>query len=99
VSSLTASTIAGAFSLAAFAVAILAGLSSGNPAASVLLRALIAMIICYPAGMAIGLVAQRLVQSHIDAHRAANPALELVDGDEDGSGNEIDADDEEVIVV
>ena len=58
---MAAGTIGGSFALAAFAVAIVAGLASGNPAASVLLRALLAMLICYPVGMTVGLIAQRIV--------------------------------------
>ncbi len=38
--------LAGCFAMAAFAVAILAGLAGGNSPASILLRALIAMIVC-----------------------------------------------------
>ena len=63
---MAASTIGGSFALAAFAVAIVAGLASGNPAASVLLRALIAMLICYPVGLAVGFVAQARVSGGMD---------------------------------
>jgi hypothetical protein len=68
--------MAGCFALAAFAVAIVFGLAAGNPAGSVLSRALIAMLACYPLGLGVGLVAQHLVREHIEAHRAANPSLE-----------------------
>ena len=51
-------TIAGSFALAAFAVAIVSGLASGNPASSVLGRAVMALVICYPLGLAVGIVAQ-----------------------------------------
>ena len=71
-----ASTIAGLFALAAFAVAIMAGLASGNPAQSVLMRALLAMVLCYPVGLAVGLIAQQLVHDHVEAHRASYPADE-----------------------
>ena len=94
---IAARTIAGIFALAAFAVAVLAGLSAGNAAVLVLSRAIIAMLICYPVGLAVGLVAQRLVQDHIDSHRAANPAADSTgDDDEPGADNE---DGEEILVA
>jgi tetrahydromethanopterin S-methyltransferase subunit C len=70
---IAASTIAGCFALSAFTVAIVAGLASGNPALSVLWRAIVALLVCYPLGFAVGMVAQHLVQQHIDAHRRAHP--------------------------
>jgi hypothetical protein len=78
-----AATIAGTFALAAFAVAIVAGLASGNNASVVLIRAILAMTICYPVGLAIGLVTQRVIQDHIDAHREAHPAPASEDDDAD----------------
>ncbi len=63
--------IAGCFALAAFAVAVLAGLAGGNSAASILTRALIAMICCYPIGLMIGVICQRVMTDHIEASRAS----------------------------
>ncbi len=63
------SAIAGCFSLSAFAVAVVAGMFAQNPASSILIRALIAMIVCYPLGLIIGLICQRLMNDHIDAHQ------------------------------
>ena len=65
------SAIAGCFALSAFAVAVVAGLAAQNPASSILFRALIAMIVCYPVGLIIGLICQRLMFDHIDAHQKA----------------------------
>ena len=65
------SAIAGCFALSAFAVAVVAGLAAQNPASSILVRALIAMIICYPVGLIIGLICQRLIFDHIEAHQKA----------------------------
>ncbi len=56
--------IAGCFALAAFAVAVVAGLASGNTATSILLRALLAMIACYPLGLVIGVVCQHVIEQH-----------------------------------
>ncbi len=57
--------IAGCFALAAFTVAVLAGLAGGNAAMSILVRALIAMIACYPVGLLIGVICQHVVEQHV----------------------------------
>lgn len=75
-----ASTIAGIFSLSAFTVSVLAGLSSGNDAASILVRALIAMAVCYPVGLAAGFVADRVVREQIEQHRKTHPDEERAEG-------------------
>ena len=97
-----ATTIAGFFALAAFAVAIVAGLASGNAAQSVLTRALLAMIVCYPIGFAVGLIALQLVNEHIDVHRAAHPTDEVTEPTE-SPAQEVDEHgqptDEEVLTV
>jgi len=66
--------IATCFALSAFAVAIISGLSSGNPSSEVLWRAIIAMMACYPLGLVIGMVCERIISAHIEAHEQANPA-------------------------
>lgn len=66
--------VAGCFALAAFAVAVLAGLAGGNTPSLVLVRALIAMMACYPVGLVIGLVCQHVVQQHVTAQTAADTA-------------------------
>src|SRR5437870_4242815 len=66
--------IAACFAMASFAVAILAGLASENPSSSVLFRAMIAMFVCYPVGMMVGMVCDRVIMAHVEAHRNANPA-------------------------
>jgi hypothetical protein len=103
----TATTIAGSFAMAAFAVAILAGLSTGNAAASVLLRAVVAMLVCYPIGLVAGGVAQRLVQEHIERFRTDHPVMDesalpsaAFDVSAEGTiGMSGETDDEEVIEV
>ncbi len=65
----TSKAIAGCFALAAFAVAILAGIAGGNTAISILFRAVIAMLICYPVGLIIGLICQQVIADHV-ARRA-----------------------------
>ena len=94
---LSGKVISACFALASFAVAILAGLASDNPASSVLARALMAMMICYPVGLAIGLICERLIIAHIAAHQLANPVAESVKSDKQPI--ESKPGDEEPIVV
>ena len=65
--------IAGCFSLAAFATAIVAGLAGGNHASAVLVRATIAMFVCYPLGLIVGGICQRIVNEYVQSHRQADP--------------------------
>jgi hypothetical protein len=58
-------TIGGCFALAAFAVAVISGLGAGNAASLVLLRAILAMLVCYPVGLLIGMICTHVVDSHL----------------------------------
>ena len=62
---ITANVIAACVALAAFSVAVVAGLFGGNDSAAILLRALLAMLFCYPVGLAIGGICQRVVADHV----------------------------------
>ena len=64
--------VAGCFALAAFAVAVVAGLAGGNAPSAILVRALIAMVVCYPMGLVIGLVCQHVIEEHVKARSGAN---------------------------
>jgi len=75
ISTETPRVIAGCFALAAFAVATLAGLSGGAPAAQVLLNAVMAMMLCYPVGLVAGMVCDRVIRAHIESERAAQEPL------------------------
>ena len=66
--------VAGCFALAAFAVAVVAGLAGGNASSAILVRALIAMIVCYPLGLVIGLVCQHVIEEHVKARPDADAA-------------------------
>lgn len=52
------------FALTAFTVAVLAGLASENDAAQILLRAVAAMIVCYPVGFIAGAICDQVVHNH-----------------------------------
>lgn len=54
--------VAVGFALVAFAVAIVAGLSAGNPAEAILLRAVMCLLGAWIAGFAIGLVLEHVVR-------------------------------------
>ncbi|MBX3357238.1 MAG: hypothetical protein KF745_02300 [Phycisphaeraceae bacterium] len=51
--------IAASMGLAAFAVAVIAGLAVNNPADFILARALLSMFVCWAVGLAVGAVAER----------------------------------------
>ncbi|UCD74461.1 MAG: hypothetical protein JSV91_11815 [Phycisphaerales bacterium] len=78
--------IAGCFALAAFATAIVAGLTSGNGASAVLVRASIALIICYPVGLVIGAICQRIVNEYVRTHCQTHPRQQSPSGGEAASG-------------
>lgn len=63
-------TIAGCFALAAFSVAVMAGLAGGNTAAAILVRALVAMIVCYPLGMLVGALCRQVIERHLAEQNA-----------------------------
>jgi len=94
--------MAGCVSMAAFAVAIIAGMAGGNPAVLVLGRALIAMVVCYPVGLIVGFVCERVIAMHGKDVEQQNP-LPTDDGTPAGDGVPTDeqerADGEEVLVV
>lgn len=91
--------IAGCFALAAFAVAVVAGVASGNPASVVLMRALLAMTLCYPLGLVIGALCHRVVQQHLDATDAAAKALPPGAGETEEAGGASGGRKEDVIAV
>ena len=93
----TAGTIAGLFALAVFAVAILAGLFAGNAATAVIGRALVAMLICYPVGLLIGIIATRVVDGQdVDAGLDAE---DVVSSGRAEAPDEVEASGEEILVV
>ena len=61
--------LGGCFAMAAFAVAVVAGLARDNTPSAILLRAVIAMIVCYPVGMLVGMMCRRVLQEHTQAHQ------------------------------
>ena len=81
--------IAGCFALAAFATAIVVGSATDNPASLVVTRALIAMLVCYPLCLLIGLVCHHVVMEHVTAHEAAHPIPPASEGSTAAEAEEI----------
>ncbi len=88
--SVVSRVIAGCFALAAFAVAVVAGVAGSNPPTVVLGRALMAMLLCYPVGFLVGLICQHAINEHLRANEAANPVPEapVLDDELAGPGHE-----------
>jgi putative Mn2+ efflux pump MntP len=65
--------IAGCMGLSAFVIAIVAGLSVGNPASETLLRALVAMVICQMIGVGLGWLAESAIAEIHQARGSEKP--------------------------
>ena len=68
--------IAACFALAAFAVALIAGMLSGNSATQIVLNAIIVLIVCYPIGWMAGLLCQYVVHEHTAKQEQTVAAME-----------------------
>ena len=85
-------TVAAMFALSAFAVAVLAGMQSHASAGAVIVRALMAMLICYPIGLMAGFIAHKVIQDHLKYHRQKNPVdSEEFDVSVDSAGHSTDS--------
>lgn len=71
-------TIATSLALTAFAIAAIAGLMAGNPAAHVLKVAIISMIVCHIVGVFVGMISEHAVSEYIAQARRANPIPDVV---------------------
>lgn len=59
--------------LTGLAVAVVAGLASDNRAESVLLRGIVAMLLCQIVGWIIGAIAERTIRDAIRGYQDSNP--------------------------
>jgi peptidoglycan/LPS O-acetylase OafA/YrhL len=59
--------LAAAMSLIVFAVCLLAGLSAGNPPATILYKALVAMLGTLVVGLLVGVMAQKMLDENLKA--------------------------------
>jgi len=86
------SALAALCALAAFAVAVSAGFFAGVAADQVIVRALIAMVACYPLGLVIGAVSRRVLHDQLSDSAGADSAR----SGNVGGANAAPADDREV---
>ena len=69
--------MAGAMSMIVFAVCLLAGLSAGNPPATILYKALVAMIGTLVVGLLVGVMGQKMLDENIKALKPPDPLPEV----------------------
>ncbi len=65
--------IGACFAIAAFGVAITAGLGAGREAEEVLTTAIIAMFVCQPVGMALGFAFKCASVEQLETYKESNP--------------------------
>ena len=68
------SAIAAICALAAFTIAVLAGFFAGVSADRVLVRALMALMICYPIGLIVACAANRVLLDRLEREESADSA-------------------------
>lgn len=61
--------LAGAMSLLAFAVCLVAGIEADNPPATILSKALVAMAGTFVVGLVVGAMAQKMLDEHLAAEQ------------------------------
>lgn len=92
------SVVAGVFALSSFTVAVLAGLLGGNDMTVILVRAVLALTVCYPVGMLAGALLSKVMEDGLRDHAQANP---IPNAETEGSAGAVDsgaADDEEEVI-
>ena len=72
--------VAGSLALLAFAVCLVAGMSAGNSTASVLANALAALGVTFVVGLAVGAMAQRMLDENVAAEAAKAAAASDAEG-------------------
>lgn len=65
--------IAGTFALAAFAIAIVAGLAVGNDPLHVLSTAIVCMVVSQVVGLLVGAACERAVSDFVHQYKETNP--------------------------
>jgi len=65
--------ISGVLGLMAFMICCVVGLMAGNPGASILLRAILAMIVCASVGRLLGIAGQLCVQEYVTSYKSQRP--------------------------
>lgn len=68
---------AAVLALTAFAVAIVSGLANGAADPEILSHAIFSMIVCYPVGLVLGVVAGHAVDEHISGYVKQHPVPKI----------------------
>jgi hypothetical protein len=84
-------TIPPIVALTGFAVSIVAGLSVGNPGTSVVLRALVAMVMCLIVGELLAMVVRAIAKQEGKAYAAKKPIPPLMSLATTASGEVVEA--------
>lgn len=71
--------IAACFALGGFAAAVIVGAVAGNPAETVLVRALLVMAVCWLIGHLVSYLASRAIAEHLETYRQEHPIPEETD--------------------
>ena len=61
------------FALAAFVVAVIAGLRAENAGSDIIIDAISVMVVCYLVGTLLGAVAEHAVRQHLHQYREGKP--------------------------
>jgi len=69
--------LAAAMSMIVFAVCLLAGLSAGNPPATILYKAIVAMAGTLFVGLLVGVMAQKMLDENIKEHKPPDALPEI----------------------
>lgn len=81
--------IASCVALGGFAIALVAGIAVDNTAATILSRALGAMVACYLAGLIVAAIAHQAMTENIEQYRRQNPLT--IEQDDDAAPSQAQA--------
>ena len=88
------SVIATSFALLAFVAAAIVGVLADNPTLTVIGRATLVMVVCWPVGLIVGGLAQRTVDAHVKEYKDAHPIPEDTEVDAETAPEALDKDTE-----
>ncbi len=83
---------AAVLAMTAFAVSTVSGLANGAAGADILSHSIFSMLVCYPVGMVLGMIAGHAADEHIRAYRIQHPVPEIPTYGTDADSEIIDVD-------
>lgn len=84
--------IASCFALAGFSAAAVVGIAVGNSAVTIIGRAILVMLASYVIGRAVGTIAQRTIDDHINRYQKKHPLPEETNDVEEPREDEAEPD-------